>query len=899
MSEIRELLGASRLVTLTGPPGIGKSRLARELASRADPAFGDGSVLVELAPIADPALVPRALGAVLSVQEVPGRTMTEALVASLRRRSVLLVLDNCEHLLGACAELVDALLSGCPRLRVLATSREALSMAGERVWQVPPLSVPDAGDELSPEALMGYEGVRLFVERAGAAAPGFVLSREVAPAVGEITRRLDGIALAIELAATRVEMLTAAEIARRLDDRFALLTKGSRSGLARHQTLQAALDWSHDLLSGPERVLLGRLSVFVGGFCLQAAEEVCGGGEIEAGEVFDLLAGLVSKSLVVSDTANSRGRYGLLETIRAYAADRLEAAGEAPALGEAHARSYLALAERAEPELTGPDQDRWFERLDAERENLRFALHWSLDHGESEWALRLAGALVLFWRVRCHLSEGRELLEAAVQASDDEDHASALRAKALWGVGFMALMLGDFEGSLAPLEQSLSGFGELGDRKGCARALLLLGNRRQYRADPGAQSLLEESATLARETGDSWCLAHALSLAGLEHVALSDLPVARPLFEECLAVARAAEEKQGLRLGLIGLGKVAVVQGEYRLAESVLHEAEALTRELGEDYARAVALGDLGHLALGRGQYDLAQELLERALGLMPELVPPGATTDTRLLIARVAHAQGHHARARQGLQELEASLGAVTRVEVLQFRGELAVEDGDRGEGRRVFEKARDVAHGGGHKLGMARALHGLGLLARDSGNTAGAAALHCQALGLQRQIGATPGMVASVEALAGLAANDQRHTHAARLLGAAQALRDVNGYACVPQDAARHEYDVALVRQALSAQDFQAALAQGARLSIDEVLAQVSKGRGQRGRPASGWASLTDAERQVAELVAEGLTNREIAERLFITPGTVRRHLSHIFSKLQITGRVRLAQEVRRGRG
>lgn len=516
-----------------------------------------------------------------------------------------------------------------------------------------------------------------------------------------------------------------------------------------------------------------------------------------------------------------------------------------------------------------------------------------------EWALRLAGALVLFWRVRCHFSEGRELLEAAVQASYDKDHGSALRAKALWGVGFMAVMLGDFEGSLPPLEESLKGFRELGDRKDCARALLLLGNRRQYRADPGALSLLQESATLARETGDSWCLAHALALAGLEHAALSDLPVARPLFEECLAVARAAEDKQGLRLGLIGLGKVAVAQGEYRLAESVLHEAVTLTRELGEDYARAVALGDLGQLALGRGQYDLAQQLLEQALGLIPELVPPSATTDTRLLVARVAHAQGCHARARQGLQELEASLGGVTRVEVLQFRGELAVEDGDGGEGRRVFEKARDVAHGGGHKQGMAHALHGLGLLARDSGSTERAATLHHEALELQHQIGAGPGIVASLEALAGLAAAGGRHSHAARLLGATQAARDANGYARAPQDSHRHEGDLALIRQALSAQELDAAFAQGARLSMDEALAQVSRGRGRRGRPAGGWASLTDAEQQVAELVAEGLTNRDIAERLFITPGTVRRHVSHIFSKLQITGRVRLAQKVRRGRG
>lgn len=308
LREVRRLLEASRLVTLTGPPGIGKSRLAREVVALAEPQLCDGSVLVELAPVGDPALVARALAAALSVAEVPGHTMTEALVAHLRRRRVLLLLDNCEHLLGACAEVLDALLGGAPQLRVLATSREALAMCGERVWHVPPLSVPDAGVEPLPELLMGYASVRLFSERASAAHPAFGLTVEAGPAVAEITRRLDGIPLAIELAATRMEMLTPAEVALRLDDRFALLTKGSRGGPARHQTLRAALDWSYDLLSERERVLLARLSVFAGRFFLEAAEAVCAGGEIQAEEVFELLGRLVSGSLVVSDTANSHGR---------------------------------------------------------------------------------------------------------------------------------------------------------------------------------------------------------------------------------------------------------------------------------------------------------------------------------------------------------------------------------------------------------------------------------------------------------------------------------------------------------------------------------------------------------------------------------------------------------------
>ncbi len=891
---MRELLEASRLVTLTGAPGSGKTRLALEAAGGPGGEAGEPTALVELAPIGDPALLARAVAAVLSVQEVPGRTLTEALVACLRQRRLLVVLDNCEHLLGACAELVGALLSGCPQLRILTTSREPLAIAGERVWQVPPLPVPAPAEQPQPEALMSYDGVRLFVERAEAVQPGFVLSGEVAPAVSEITRRLDGIPLAIELAATRVEMLTPVEIARRLDDRFALLTKGARNGLARHQTLRSALDWSHELLPSPERALLRRLSVFVGGFCLQAAEAVCAGGEAHAAEVFDLLAGLVSKSLVVSDTANSRGRYRLLETIRAYAADRLEEAGEAPALGRAHAAFYLALAERAEPELTGADQECWLERLDSERENLRFALHWSLGHRQTEWALRLAGALVLFWRVRCHFSEGRELLEAAAQASEAQGEARALRAKALWGVGFMALMAGDPERAAPALEQSLAAFRELHDLWGCARALLVLGDTQVVLGDPQAPTVLEESADLARKAGDRWCLAHALGLRGYAHLARNDLTAARPLFEECVAVAREAQDKQGLRYGLIGLGRVAVKQGDYDAAESLLEEALSIARGLGEDYSEASALQDLGELAIGRGDYARAGHLLEQAQAILPELAPVGAVLGPLLDLARVAHAEGDRSRARLLVHEALATIPPpATSIPALQHLGELTAEEDDPDRARRLFEEALDSARTSGDQWLSARALHGLGQLARAAEDAKRGIGLHVEALELQRQLGDKPGIAVSLEALAGLAAASGRHQHAARLLGAADALRRRGGYAHLPSELSRYEADLEIARESLSAEEFEVAFAEGTTLSIEEAMTQAAKGRRRRGRPATGWTSLTETEQQLTALVAQGLTNRQIAQRQLISPGTVKAHLSHIFAKLGVAGRRELARE------
>ncbi len=895
ISRVRGLLEASRLVTLTGAPGIGKTRLALEVAGGPGGEAGEPTTaLVELAPIGDPALLARAVAAVLSVREVPGRTLTEALVACLRQRRPLVVLDNCEHLLGACAELVGALLSGCPQLRILTTSREPLAIAGERVWQVPPLPVPAPAEQPQPEALMSYDGVRLFVERAEAVQPGFVLSGEVAPAVAEITRRLDGIPLAIELAATRVAMLTPAEIARRLDDRFALLTKGARNGLPRHHTLRAALDWSHELLSSPERALLRRLSVFVGAFCLEAAEAVCADGEVQAPEVFELLAGLVSKSLVVSDTANSRGRYRLLETIRLYAADRLEEAGEAPGLGEAHARFYLALAERAEPKLTGAEQERWLERLDSERENLRFALHWSLGHRQTEWAQRLAGALVLFWRVRCYFGEGRELLEAAVQASEGKAEASALRAKALWGLGFMALMAGDPQGARPALEQSLAAFRAAGDLQGSARALLVLGNTDVVLGDPSAPKVLEESADLARKAGDCWCLAHALGLKGYAHMAHTDLPAARPQFEECVAVAREAQDKQGLRFGLIGLGRVAVKQGDYGSAESLLEQTLSIARELGEAYIETNALHDLGELALGKSDYVRARHLFEGAQAVLPELAAVEVVLGPLLGLARVAHAEGDHLRARLLVEKaLSIIPPPSTSIPALQHLGELDAEEGDPDRARRRFEAALEYARKSGDNWLTARSLHGLGQLTRTAQDAKRAMGLHVEALELERQLGDKPGIAASLEALAGLATASGRHQHAARLLGAADALRRTGGYARLPWESPRYEADLRAVREALSADDFEAAFVEGTRLSVEEAMTQAIKGRRRRGRPAAGWNSLTETEQQLTALVAQGLTNRDIAQRQLISPGTVKTHLSHIFAKLGLAGRRELARE------
>jgi len=887
IQELATLLDGSPLVTLAGPPGIGKTRLAQELAL----VLPGRSCFVELGPVTDPALIPRALASALAVPEAPGQPLDEAVLASLRRRRGLLVLDNCEHLLAACAQTVEALVSACPKLRILLTSREPLAIGIETVWQVPGLAVPDPDDDDSPAALAANASVRLFVERAGVLHPGFGLNPYVAPAVAEICRRLDGIPLALELAAACVESLTPADIAARLDDRFDLLTNAGHAALPRHRTLLAALDWSHELLSEPERALLRRLSVFTGGFELDALQAVCAGPDLAADHLADLLARLTAKSLVVGNDGRPGARSYLLETIRVYASDRLEEAGEAGQVRPAHARFYLALSEQAEPELTGPSQDLWLGRLDSERENLRLALDWCLGHGHCEWALRLAGALVLFWRVRCHFSEGRRFLDAAVSAGGEMP--VALQAKALWGAGFMALMAGDVDAAIPAVERSLAYFREVEDPQGQARALLILANCEQHRDRSNVLSRLEESAGLARAAEDRWCLAHARGVAGFELLSREDLAAAASLFEECLDVAREARDRQSVRMGLIGLASVTVRQGDYRLTESLLDEAMLIVDELGEDYSKEAGLRLLAQLAFARGEHRRARELLGESLDLIGEGGPPHSYVEPLILLADVARAEGDRDRARLILEQARGLSGPAPPLDVIRGLGGLAGDEGDLRAARELLERNLDDVRGLGLKDSEARALFALGELARTEGDAARASALHAHALRIYHEIGVAPGAVASLEALVGLDPAAEGYALSARLLAAADAIRRAQGYARPAREASRYRADLAVIREALGEEVFAAAWAEGADLSLEDAVDEALRGGG-GAQPRTGWSSLTDREHEVAALVAEGLTNPEIAERLHVSLSTVKAHLSHTFTKLGVAGRTELAREV-----
>ncbi|HLZ26640.1 MAG TPA: tetratricopeptide repeat protein, partial [Chloroflexota bacterium] len=518
VAELDGLLATARLLTLTGPGGIGKTRLALRVALDLLADYPDGVWLVRLDALADSALVAGAVANVLRVREQPGRVLQEVLANALSARHLLLVLDSCEHLLPACAELADALLQASPRLQIVATSRERLGVPGEVVWQVPSLGLPASESAPAADELSTYEAVRLFADRAAAARPGFAVTNLNADSVAQVCRRLDGLPLALELAAARMNALSVEQLAQRLDDRFRLLTgptsraarvasgtlSGSRTALLRQQALRATIDWSYDLLSEPERVLLRRLAVFAGEWTLEAAEAVCAGEET----VFDQVCSLVDKSLVRVE-ANPTGRYRLLETIREYALERLEASGEAEALRRRHTEYFLALVEQAAPELRGAGQLVWFKRLEAEYENVRAALLWTLERPDADLALRLGGALWYFWWIRSHSSEGRQLLERVLAISTG---ATLARATVLNATGYLASALDELDQASALHALALAISRELGDRPGVAMSLRCLGRVALLQGEYArADELLHEALALLRELGDRWGIGLALN----------------------------------------------------------------------------------------------------------------------------------------------------------------------------------------------------------------------------------------------------------------------------------------------------------------------------------------------------------------------------------------------------
>jgi non-specific serine/threonine protein kinase len=706
--EVRELvslLSTTRLLTLTGPGGIGKTRLALQLAAIVAPSYAEGCWLVQLDELNEPELVANTLAAALNIRELPGTSLVDSMVNGIQERRLLVVLDNCEHVVQACARLSATLLAACANLQILATSREPLQLTGETTWRLAGLGVPRRAEAGAVDETASSEAGQLFLDRARGADPQFVLDEPRAHAIADICHRLDGIPLALELAAVWVRMLDVRQIAARLDDRSALLVGGNRAAPPRQQTLRATLDWSYQLLSEHERRVFEYLSVFAAGWTLEAAEATCACGQVNSSEILTLLAQLVDRSLVVAhNNVSGQVRYRMLEVVRQYARDRLSASADAEVIRRAHAEYYLRLAACAQPELMGPDQGRWLDCLEQEQENIRATLQWAIDTGDAELGLQLATAIWMFWSIHGDLSEGRLWFEKLLRPPVGADPASAAtRAGALCGAGVLAMEQGEYSVATALLRDSLVLSRELKDADASAWCLFNLArvanDQCEYR---DAAALVNDSLRLFRDAGDTIGMTPAVVLLGMVAAVQGDYEQAAALAAEGLVLGERCENNLAIASSLCLMALVARDRGDAAAAATSIEKSLGLFHGLGDKLMSGYAMSIRGMIARDAAEYDLAANTLEQALVLL-----------------RAVGARSYAARA-------------------LTFLGSIALARGDSGQATAVLDQAYTLARSVGDRCAEAMALEEMASVAYASGDTQSARRQLESARALRTAIGA-----------------------------------------------------------------------------------------------------------------------------------------------------------------
>ncbi len=663
IGEVKKLLSKERLLTLTGPGGSGKTRLALQVAAEVIEDFHNGVFFVGLAPITDPGLVASTIAQTLSVTEAAGRSIVDSLKDNLQNKSLLLLLDNFEQVISA-APFIAELLAACRALKILITSREGLRISGEHEYPVQPLALPNLTQLPPAEFLLQYAAVELFIQRAQAVLPDFRITTDSAPAISEICYRLDGLPLAIELAAARIKLLPPRAMLARLEHRLEFLTSGARDLPVRQQTLRNAIAWSYDLLNENEQILFRRLSVFVGGCALEAVEAVTRDDPSDI-SILDQLGSLLDKSLLGEiEDLNGEQRFVMLETLREFGLEALKASGEEETVRHRHAEFFLALAEQAEASLESAGQIQWMNRMEQDHDNLRAALEWSRKkQGTGDLCLRLAGALGLLWEARGYFSEGRERLSAVLDMEIAQGRTAA-RAKLLARAAELAYRQSDYPATSAFAGESLEICREVGDKQGSASALIKLGNSATEVGDYATASrFLDEALAIWRELEDKHGIARALISLGWTTLRSGDYLLAEARLEDALALSRELEDKRNIGFELSGLGEVALRQGDYVRATQLVEESLELRRQIGNKWGLGVSLGILGWVAIREGNWKRAVAKLAESLEVRREIGDKGGSAWCLERLAEVALAQGKAQKAARlfgAAAGLRASIGSV-----------------------------------------------------------------------------------------------------------------------------------------------------------------------------------------------------------------------------------------------
>lgn len=784
--EIKQAIGAHRLVTLTGSGGTGKTRLSLQVAADLLNQFADGIWFVELAPLTDSSLIPQTILTAMEASEQQDKTPAQALIERVRGKKLLLILDNCEHLIEAVAKLVETLLSNAPELKVMASSREALGVKGEMAWHVPSMSVPDAKSSMSLDEFSRLESVRLFIERAILAKPHFQLTKDNASSVAQICSRLDGIPLAIELAAARVRALSVEQIAARLDDRFHLLTGGSRTALPRQQTLRAMIDWSFNLLSEQEKHLLRRLAVFIGGWTLEAAERVC----VQEGtglDILDLLTHLVDKSLVNMEESAGDVRYRMLETTRQYAREMLMMSEETRIYRDQHLEYFLKYAETAQLELRGRKQAEWMSLLETEHDNLRAALEWS-QGTRPELGLRIAAALIDFWDTHGHLTEARRWLETMLQKTAHLDPSPA-RVDALLGAMAFAIRQTDLEISRKLLEDGLALARAIDYNAGIARGLMARGVVAEYFEGDfeKAEEYYNAGLDIYRRTGDKLAIGQALGPLASCALKRYEFSHAEKLYRESLFLFREVENEREIAGALENLAEVALDRRNYTDAHSFAEESLSLYRKLEDKHGIATALRALGIAAHNQENLDLACSSCEHSAEIFRELGDRGCLILSLAALARQLQHLGELQKAFDVIQEVRQILDGVEKelvaTSVFDVFGRIAFAMGNLSEAQRQF---RD------------------GLAFQQEG----------------KDVHFVPSLL---EGLAGLIEPQD----AIRLLGAAAIMREKTNVPLMRIEQGEYERTIAALKSRVNDADFRSLWEEGLAMTVDEaILFALEKG-------------------------------------------------------------------------